>query len=125
MFGFGKRRVEKLDFLVAGTQKSGTTALNYYLRRHPYIALPIKKELHFFDNDELFAGGNVPYEPRYEMFRPARPGSIVGENTPIYLYWRPALPRMRDYNPAMKLMIVLFKPIDRSLSHGVLLMHAG
>src|SRR5207244_1855117 len=55
MFGFGKRRVEKLDFLVAGAQKSGTTALNYYLKRHPQIALPVKKELHFFDNDELFA----------------------------------------------------------------------
>src|SRR5437763_1701823 len=102
MFGFGKRRVEKLDFLVAGAQKSGTTALNYYLRRHRYIALPIKKELHFFDNDELFAGGNVSYEPLHEMFRPARPGSVAGENTPIYLYWRPALPRIRDYNAAMK-----------------------
>jgi len=31
MFGFGKRQVEKLDFLVAGAQKSGTTALTYYL----------------------------------------------------------------------------------------------
>ncbi|MGB8803470.1 MAG: hypothetical protein WCC93_00985, partial [Chthoniobacterales bacterium] len=62
MFGFGKRPVEKLDFLVAGAQKSGTTALNYYLKRHPRIALPIKKELHFFDNDDLFAGGNVSYE---------------------------------------------------------------
>ncbi|PYL86919.1 MAG: sulfotransferase, partial [Verrucomicrobia bacterium] len=114
MFGFGKRRVQKLDFLVAGAQKSGTTALNYYLKRHPRIALPVKKELHFFDNDELFAGGNVLYEPLYEMFRPARPGSIAGENTPIYLYWRPALPRIRDYNPAMKFIIILRNPIERA-----------
>ena len=116
MFGFGKRRVEKLDFLVAGTQKSGTTALNYYLKRHPYTALPIKKSLHFFDNDELFAGGNVSYEPLHEMFRPARPGSIAGENTPIYLYWRPALPRIRDYNPAMKFIVILRNPIERAFS---------
>src|SRR5438046_8645222 len=102
MFGFGKRRVQKLDFLVAGAQKSGTTALNYYLKRHPRIALPVKKELHFFDNDELFAGGNVPYEPLYEMFRPARPGSIAGENTPIYLYWRPALPRSEEHTSELQ-----------------------
>src|SRR6266700_94646 len=114
MFGFGKRRVEKLDFLVAGAQKSGTTALNYYLKRHPQIALPIKKELHFFDNDELFAGGNVSYEPLHEMFQPARPGSIAGENTPIYLYWLPALPRIRDYNPAMKFFVILRHPIERA-----------
>jgi hypothetical protein len=116
MFGFGKRRVEKLDFLVAGAQKSGTTALNYYLKRHPYIALPVKKELHFFDKDELFAGGNVSYEPLHEMFQPACPGSIAGENTPIYLYWRPALPRIRDYNPAMKFIVILRNPIERAFS---------
>jgi hypothetical protein len=116
MFGFGRRRVEKLNFLVVGAQKSGTTALNYYLKRHPQIALPIKKELHFFDNDELFAGGNVSYEPLHEMFRPARPGSIAGENTPVYLYWRPALPRIRDYNPAMKFIVILRNPIERAFS---------
>ena len=116
MFGFGRRPIQKLDFIVAGAQKSGTTALNYYLKRHPQIALPIKKELHFFDNDELFAGGNVSYEPLHEMFRPARVGSIAGENTPIYLYWRPALPRIRDYNPAMKFIVILRNPIERAFS---------
>src|SRR5207248_10569093 len=118
MFGFSKRRVEKLDFLVAGAQKSGTTALNYYLKRHPRIALPVKKELHFFDNDESFAGGNVTYEPLYEMFRPARPGSIARENTPIYLYSTPALPRIRDYNPAMTLICTTRKPIARTFSQS-------
>src|SRR5205085_460923 len=72
--------------------------------------------LHFFDNDELFAGGNVSYEPLEEMFRPARVGSIAGENTPIYLYWRPALPRIRDYNPAMKFIVILRNPIERAFS---------
>jgi hypothetical protein len=116
MFGFGKCRIEKLAFLVAGAQKSGTTALNYYLKRHPRIALPVKKELHFFDNDELFAGGNVSYKPLHAMFRPARPGSVAGENTPIYLYWRPALPRIRDYNPEMKFIVILRNPVDRAFS---------
>ena len=116
MFGFGRRPIQKLDFIVAGAQKSGTTALNYYLKRHPRIALPIKKELHFFDNDDLFAGGNVSYEPLHEMFRPAHPGSIAGENTPIYLYWRPALPRIRNYNPETKFIVILRNPIERAFS---------
>jgi hypothetical protein len=116
MFGFGRRPIQKLDFLVAGAQKSGTTALNYYLKRHPRIALPVKKELHFFDNDELFAGGNVSYGPLHEMFQAARPGCIAGENTPIYLYWRPALPRIRAYNPAMKFIVILRNPIERAFS---------
>jgi sulfotransferase family protein len=116
MFGFGRRPIQKLQFIVAGAQKSGTTALNYYLKRHPRIALPIRKELHFFDNDELFAGGNVSYQPLHEMFRPARAGNIAGENTPIYLYWRPALPRIRNYNPEMKFIVILRNPIERAFS---------
>src|SRR5438105_15608557 len=116
MFGFGKRRVEKLSFVIAGAQKSGTTALNYYLKRHPQIALPVKKELHFFDRDELFAGAPVSYEPLHRMFRPTRPGTIAGENTPIYLYWRPALERIREYNAAIKLIAILRNPIERAFS---------
>jgi len=116
MFGFGRRPIQKLDFILAGAQKSGTTALNYYLKRHPQIALPVKKEVHFFDNDELFAGGNVSYERLHEMFRPARSGTIAGENTPIYIYWRPALPRIRNYNSAMKFVVILRSPIERAFS---------
>jgi Sulfotransferase domain len=117
MLAFGRRPIERLDFIVAGAQKSGTTALNYYLKRHPRIALPAKKELHFFDNDALFANSApVSYEPLHKMFRPAGPEAVVGENTPNYLYWAPALPRIRDYNPAIKLLIILRNPIDRAFS---------
>ncbi len=116
MFGSGKRPIEKLDFIVAGAQKSATTALNYYLKRHPRVALPTKKELHFFDNDELFTGDTVSYEPLHKMFRPARPGSLAGENTPNYLYHSPALERIRDYNAQIKLIIILRNPIDRAFS---------
>ena len=116
MFSFGRQPVEKLSFVIAGAQKSGTTALNYYLKRHPQIALPVKKELHFFDRDELFAGAPVSYEPLHRMFRPTRPGTIAGENTPIYLYWRPALERIREYNAAIKLIVILRNPIERAFS---------
>jgi hypothetical protein len=117
MFGSGRRPIERLDFIVAGAQKSGTTAVNYYLKRHPRIALPAKKELHFFDDEERFKDGNaVSYEGLHRMFRPARPDSMAGENTPNYLYWPPALPRIRDYNPAIKLIIVLRNPIERAFS---------
>lgn len=122
---FGRQPVEKLHFIIAGAQKSGTTALNYYLRRHPRVALPRKKELHFFDHDEFFSGPVVSYAPLHGMFSPARPGSIAGENTPIYLYWRQALPRIRDYNPAIKLVVILRNPIERAFSQWNMQRHRG
>lgn len=114
---FGRRAITRLEFMIAGAQKSGTTALNYYLKRHPRIALPAEKELHFFDNDALFANpATVSYELLHQAFDPAKPDSIAGENTPNYLYWPPALGRIRDYNPAIKLIILLRNPIDRAFS---------
>ena len=45
--------IMKLQFLVAGVQKGATSALHYYLRQHPDLYLPTKKELHFFDNEKI------------------------------------------------------------------------
>ncbi len=48
---------EKVAFVVAGTQKGGTTALASYLFQHPEIGLPRDKEAHFFDKEHIFASG--------------------------------------------------------------------
>src|SRR6267143_877684 len=46
----------RVDFVIGGTQKGGTSALDSFLRQHPEICLPeTKKELHYFDNEENFA----------------------------------------------------------------------
>jgi hypothetical protein len=114
--GSGRRPITRLDFIVAGAQKSGTTALNYYLKRHPKIALPNQKELHFFDSDARFSGDTVSYQELHNLFPPVRPDTIAGENTPNYLYWPPALGRVHAYNPGIKLIILLRNPIDRAFS---------
>jgi hypothetical protein len=107
-----------VQFLIAGVQKGGTTALADYLRQHPLLFIPAAKEIHFFDNEMLSWG-----EPRqlrklyHEHFRGAPPGSLLGEATPIYSYWWPAMARIWSYNPAMRLILCLRNPIDRAYSH--------
>ena len=123
MFGWKQFKVERLDFIVAGAQKSGTTALRYFLEKHPQIALPERQELHFFDDEEIFSRP-VDYELLHSHFRrrrrglvPVRFGPIAGEVTPSYLYWKPAMERIRAYNPQIKLVILLRNPIDRGFAH--------
>jgi hypothetical protein len=41
----------------------------------------------------------------------------LGEATPIYMYWKRALPRIREYNPDLKLIMILRNPITRAYSH--------
>jgi Sulfotransferase domain len=116
VFGVKRRKVERLDFIVAGAQKSGTTALHYFLKRHPQIALPDRQELHFFDDEEIFSQP-VDYELLHRHFRSIGRSTIAGEITPSYLYWKSAMERIRNYNPQIKLVILLRNPIDRAFAH--------
>src|SRR6266536_979825 len=117
MFGIGRRRkIDKLDFILAGAQKSGTTALHYFLKKHPRITMGDQEEMHFFDDDDLFSGP-VDYDLLHKHF-PAVPAStIAGECTPSYLYWKPAAERIWNYNPQVKLLVLLRNPVERAFAH--------
>jgi len=115
-----------VDFIVAGAQKSGTTALDLYLRKHPELCLPWeKKELHFFDRDRYFVAQPVDYTPYHGFFRPQPRHRLLGEATPDYLYWPSAPERMARYNPAMKLILLLRNPVTRAFSQWNMARHKG
>jgi len=108
---------DKVAFVIAGTQKGGTTALASYLYEHPEIGMPTVKEVHFFDTEEHFASPDVDYAGYDAYFKPGVRGRVLGDATPIYMYWEPAPQRMRRYNPAMKLIMLLRNPVTRAYSH--------
>lgn len=107
----------KVKFVICGAQKSGTTTLCAYLNLHPEIQMLATKEAHFFDSDELFISSTVDYEPYHAMFGSALPGAVRGECTPIYMYWAPAPLRIKNYNPEMRLIVILRNPALRAYSH--------
>src|SRR5947207_567959 len=100
----------------AGAQKSGTTALHYFLSRHPDICMGDQQEIHFFDNDAMFIG-----EPNYEELHKHYPSiassTIAGDCTPSYLYHQSAAERICNYNPKIKSLILLRNPVDRAFAH--------
>jgi len=109
-------RAGLVDFVIAGAQKSGTTALDSYLRDHPGIVMAERKELHFFDVHRHFSRG--PDYPLYHTFFDwRREPACYGEATPSYMYSKQALARLRDYRPSMRIIVVLRNPIDRAFSH--------
>jgi hypothetical protein len=116
IFGGKARKIERLDFILAGTQKSGTTALHYFLSKHPDVAMGDRQEMHFFDNEEIFSRP-VDYELLHQHFRRVPTSTIAGECTPIYIYWKPAIERIWKYNPKIKFLIILRNPVDRAFAH--------
>jgi hypothetical protein len=108
---------KKVDFLIAGTQKGGTSALDAYLREHPEICMASRKEVHFFDNEEIFNRGRPDYSRYHAFFSPRPSHQLLGETTPIYMYWYDAPKRIWQYNSDMKIIIILRNPIERAFSH--------
>lgn len=104
----------RFGFLIAGSQKAGTSSLSWVLNRHPQVQRAPLKEMHFFDVERR--GWPDADYTEYEVV-PDDPGRrIVGDATPLYLWWPQALERIQRYNPDM-LFIVLFRdPIERLFS---------
>lgn len=99
-------------YIIAGAMRSGTTALNNYLRQHPEVGVSSDKETHFFDFH--FDNGLDWYRslfPEQGTFR------AVGEATPNYMFSNPALDRLEKTLPGVKLVLMLRNPIDRAYSH--------
>ena len=104
-----------VDFIVIGVQKAGTTALYDYLAEDSQLGLSDVKEVHFFD-DETLDWSAPDYGPYHAHF-PMEGVRLRGEATPIYVYWPGSLERIRAYNPAIRLVLLLRDPVERAWSH--------
>lgn len=112
------------DFLVIGAYKSGTTALHHYLRSHPALFVPDRKE----PNHYAFAGDVPPFEhpaasgsvrdPKVysALFANASPGRLMGEVSPAYLAVPVACDRIHRAAPQVRLIAVLRNPVARAYS---------
>ena len=109
-----------MTFLICGAQKSGTSALHQYLRRHPQIDLPLCKELHLFDNESLDwseQGINSIDQRIAHHFETDKQHKHSGEATPNSLWWNPAMKRIWQYNPNIRLIAILRNPITRAFAN--------
>ena len=105
----------KLDFVIVGSMKSGTSSLSYHLGNHAQVCIP-RNEMHFFDKDERYRKGRDWYLRTIYRNATART-RIAGEKTPTYSYQPNVAERMNRDFPDIKLVWVLRNPIDRAYSN--------
>jgi len=101
------------DFFIVGAPKCGTTSLDEYLRQHPDIFVPQRKELHYFGSDLQFY--KAPRLTAAEYLSHLTPGPAhrrLGECSVWYLYSRRAASEIRRFNPAAQIIIMLRNPVD-------------
>ncbi|CAM9316043.1 unnamed protein product [Chrysoparadoxa australica] len=105
------------SFIIAGTQKSGTTALAVMLEMHPAIAMANVKEVHFWDREDQYKKGLPFYASYFPSIEHEGPQPFVtGEATPFYLASREACERISTHVPGTKLVILVREPVARAFS---------
>lgn len=110
------RDTELVSFFVCGVQKGGTTSLFAHLCEHELLSPPSRKEPHFFD-DETLSWPLSDYVGLHSFYSKNDGKKIRFDATPIYSFWTPSLARIRNYNPAAKLIFLFRDPIERAWSH--------
>ena len=116
------------DFLLIGAARAGTTALHSYLRQHPDIFMPARKEPNFFafQNDVLdckgpgadYINNSVTDLTAYKaLFNPAPAHAKLGEASPLYLFSERAPANIKETAPHAKMVVILRNPIEQAYSH--------
>jgi hypothetical protein len=105
------------NLIVIGAQKCGTSALHYYLRQHPDIAMSKPKELNFFISERNWDEGVDWYASHWNGEAPVR-----GEASPNYTahpHFAGVPERMHAVVPGAKLVFIVRDPIERMVSQYV------
>jgi hypothetical protein len=113
----------KLDFIVPGFSKCGTTSFCCYLGQHPEIYIPKIKEPNFF----AFNYGNG-WDWYQALFRNAGQARVHGEGSTFYTaaaFEEQASARILRYFPEIRLIFIARNPIARLESSYRELHHSG
>lgn len=121
--------IPRIDFLIIGAQKGGTTTLDAILEQHPALYLAPVKELNYFalggkspdwqgpgDRSTATMICAVTDEQYSAHFKKAKRHQKLGESSVLYLYNATAPAAIHAHNPAMKLIVVLREPAKRAYS---------
>ncbi|MCW8896433.1 MAG: sulfotransferase domain-containing protein [Flavobacteriales bacterium] len=109
----------KIDLMIVGAQKAGTTSLNNYLNEHPEIIghATLQKEFAYFRDNNIFSNG---YEKAFQSAFTIPSGNdnrkkIVAKNAAIYNN-ETAIKHLYEHNPEGKVIFILREPVSRTYS---------
>lgn len=107
---------KKIDVMIVGAQKAGTTSLLRYLGEHPEcIAHPQKEFAYFIDEQEFEQGITAAFSKYYfeeELFPEKK---IIAKNAGLYTRSE-SLKRLKEHNPKCKIILILRNPVERAYS---------
>ena len=95
--------MNKLEFIIAGVQKGGTTAMKSYLSQHPDVFMPMF-EVQYFNKTRNYVKGLDWYLNQFKNYNQEK---IIGEKTPNYMDNSIVAKRIYKVFPNVKLIFLL------------------
>ena len=106
---------KKIDFLIIGAQKAGSTFLYNILNLSDEIFIPKEKELPFFLEKNIDEKNYEKFISEY--FYKSKKGQIIGTSTPQYMMYPQSFENIKLILPNVKFIAILRDPIKRLISH--------
>jgi hypothetical protein len=106
----------KVNLLIPGAGKSGTTSLHAYLNQHPNICMSENKEPHYFAIDTEYNKG-IGYHNALFTCNTKKDIVYYGESSTTYFISKAAVERIKKDLSAPRFIFILRNPIDRIFSH--------
>lgn len=126
------------NFLVIGTPKAGTSSLYEYLKPHPEVFLPAKKELHYFSRKQILANVAGPgdentanricknFEEYQEYYKTVSSEKAIGDISPSYFFFSDCYSEIKEIlGTDVKLILMLREPTSRAFSNYLHLRRSG
>lgn len=106
---------KKIDLMIVGAQKAGTTSLHKYLCEHPEIEGHFTIEFSYFIADEEYQKGFDIALDNYYNFQNLNPKVILAKSA-LFSNNEKAIKRLYEQNPKAKLVFLIREPVSRAFS---------
>jgi len=101
----------KVNTLIIGAARSGTTSLYEHLAAHPEVCFSATKEPPHFSIDEHYEKGPAHLHRFFSHYK----GEPIVATADTYLFiHHKAILRVANYNPKMRILIMLREPVARA-----------
>jgi hypothetical protein len=104
------------NFFIVGAPRCGTTAMYEYLRQHPDVFMPYRKEPVYFGSDLTKRQPPMAEADYLDLFRPGAGCARRGEATVWYLYSLTAPAEIKAFATDPRIIIMLRNPVDMMYS---------
>ncbi|MEO6883808.1 MAG: sulfotransferase [Bacteroidia bacterium] len=115
----------KIDVMIVGAQKSGTSSLLRYLGEHPACLCHSQKEFsYFYDDKEYSRGFEKALKTFFSHQEYTEETKLICKNANLYAN-EEALIRLKEHNPKCEIVFIMRNPVERTYSSYLMEKNAG